>query len=318
MAKMILFHHLLTFSTLSFTMSFAKSYEEVEKKDFKLKSHSLQQDALSHYSHEGYVIIKNLFSKAEINEITSISHDLKNTALEMAIKLEPLSEKKIFFKGTQFVVAKNKKGEPIVKRVVWACKIKENLLKYGRSSKILTPVSQILGSQSANHLISQLHFKIPGDGVTFPWHTDLQNRMSYDKNWIDVNGQGSYIVAITAIDKITLENAPLYIIPKSHLLEDLVFKRFSDTESLPHALNAKESSIPLLMERGDTVFMHPKLIHGSWDNNSQSERKVFINGFSYPGANHTQYPGEGSGELIQLEEKEDNSLKVNFKMRDEL
>jgi phytanoyl-CoA hydroxylase len=208
----------------------------------------------------------------------------------MAKKLHFQSEKKVLFKGTQFVIGTNQKI-PIVKRVVWAGKSREEFLKYGRSAKISLPVSQILNSKSAHHLINQLHFKIPGDGVSFPWHTDLQNRMAFDKNWKDVNGNGCYVVAITALDKITKENAPLFVLPGSHLLKDLNFSRFSKTESLPQILNAAESRVSLLMDRGDTVFIHPKLVHGSWENNSENERKVFINGFSYPGANHAEYPG---------------------------
>ena len=187
---------------------------------------------------------------------------------------------------------------------MWAGKSRKELFQYGRSPKILAPVAQILHSSTASHLINQLHFKLPQDGVTFPWHTDLQNRMAFDKNWEDVNGTGSYVVAITAIDKITKENGPLYVIPSSHLLKNLEFDRFCKTEALPKELNAEANCIPLLMDSGDTVFMDPRLVHGSWENNSQNERKVFINGFSYPGANHAEYPGNGSGELIKLDATE--------------
>jgi hypothetical protein len=46
--------------------------------------------------------------------------------------------------------------------------------------------------------------------------------------------------------------------------------------------------------------MHPLLIHGSWANKSAQSRRMFINGFSYPGANHSPYPGVGSTKRISL------------------
>ena len=59
-------------------------------------------------------------------------------------------------------------------------------------------------------------------------------------------------------------------------------------------------AIPLLMAAGDTVCMHQHLVHWSSPNESSSSRFTLINGFSYPGANHAQYPGDGSNELIDL------------------
>jgi ectoine hydroxylase-related dioxygenase (phytanoyl-CoA dioxygenase family) len=59
-------------------------------------------------------------------------------------------------------------------------------------------------------------------------------------------------------------------------------------------IDIESEQIPLLMEAGDVAFMHPRLIHGSWPNTSNKPRRMFINGFSYPGANHKPYPGKGS------------------------
>lgn len=58
--------------------------------------------------------------------------------------------------------------------------------------------------------------------------------------------------------------------------------------------------MPLLLKPGDVVFMHPHLIHGSDSNTSDKRRLMFINGFSYPGANHKPYPGIGSAKRISL------------------
>ena len=46
--------------------------------------------------------------------------------------------------------------------------------------------------------------------------------------------------------------------------------------------------------------MHYYLLHFSLPNEYLETRRVLINGFSYPVANHEEYEGEGSAELIKL------------------
>ena len=52
------------------------------------------------------------------------------------------------------------------------------------------------------------------------------------------------------------------------------------------------------MQPGDVAFFHPYSIHGSEPNISQGPRRVFINGFAYPGANQKKYPGHGAGRTV--------------------
>jgi ectoine hydroxylase-related dioxygenase (phytanoyl-CoA dioxygenase family) len=54
------------------------------------------------------------------------------------------------------------------------------------------------------------------------------------------------------------------------------------------------------MQPGDVAFFSPYAIHGSQPNNSKGPRRVFINGFAYPGANQKKYPGQGSGRRVYL------------------
>jgi len=191
------------------------------------------------------------------------------------------------------------------------------LEEQGRNKKLLSVVSHLLGIKSKwtleknlvaetkemDHLINQLHYKHPGDEVYFDWHRDKQNREMFDPDWEDVNGNGSFVQTLTAVDEVTKENGPIYVFPGSHkwgsfnlekgLTEEALYKKLAERKIFP-----KERAIPLLMKKGTVVIMHPDLVHGSKPNHSNDRRCIFINGYSYPGANHKPYPGRGSAKRI--------------------
>jgi ectoine hydroxylase-related dioxygenase (phytanoyl-CoA dioxygenase family) len=55
---------------------------------------------------------------------------------------------------------------------------------------------------------------------------------------------------------------------------------------------------PVLMEQGSVLLLGPYTVHGSKPNRSRHARRVFINGYAYPGANRRIYPGEGAGRRV--------------------
>jgi ectoine hydroxylase-related dioxygenase (phytanoyl-CoA dioxygenase family) len=266
---------------------------------------SLSSEQLAFYEENGYVLMRGIFSSSDIAEIKQIISSLTDEAKKLPIEKDGDNFQEL--RGSRIVLSKNSQSQPVIKRIVWAGAANKKLLEYGRNISILELASQLLQSKEADHLINQIHLKESGDEVSFPWHQDEQNRRKYDPKWKDVNKKGSFVQTLTAIDKSTLDNGPLYIIPGSHQWGYLQFGKFLQTDELQSLLkekgiteNFESTQIPLLMNPGDVVCMHPCLIHGSWPNNSKQSRQLFINGFSYPGANHRPYPGKGSGVRISL------------------
>ena len=258
----------------------------------------LTEQQCKQYDTEGFVIVRKLFSKNEILEIARHANLLK----EMAFKLANNIDDKVMHKGTQFVIShKNKK--PSIDRIVWAGAIEPKLLEFGHMSKITYPVAQLLQSQYADHLINQLHYKLPNDGVKFGWHINLQKRIKFDTNWNDVGRNGSFVQVITAVDEHNISNGPLRVIPGIDKNGPPKFPYMCDDLELSKTIDINQS-IMLLLSPGDTVFLHPWIPHSSLPNKSVIERKTFLNGFSLPGANKKPYPGVGSAEKICLS-KED-------------
>lgn len=56
----------------------------------------------------------------------------------------------------------------------------------------------------------------------------------------------------------------------------------------------------LNLKPGDTVFLHPLVLHKSDVNKLRRSRKVFVNDFAFPGANNRPYPGRGSALPVNL------------------
>ena len=242
----------------------------------------------------GYLLVEKVFTE---NELKIIEAALDRLAHE-AQRLDGMT----MHRGSQFVLERktsNGFNNVQIKRIVWCGAAEPALLQLGQDPRLTCMAGQILGCRQVNHLINQIHFKFPHDGVFFPFHQDSRHRGYGAPHWSDVNGRGSYVQIVMAIDEVTIENGPMHFIPGSckygHI--DLPYDENSPTVS-PHFDPAE--AVPALMKPGSVVLFGPYVIHGSLPNESEKSRRVFINGFAYPGANSREYPGEGSGVLIDI------------------
>lgn len=244
---------------------------------------TLSQQQIKDFYEVGFIVLPGLFQIEEIEQIKQAFDRLQ----AIALKLNTTQ----VYQGSQFVV----EGQRI-DRIVWMGGAEPSLLKYGEDPRILLPVSQLLNTTTVEQLICQGHYKLPGDQVMFDWHQDCQHRGSGTADWIDVDGKGSYVQTLMAIDKVTAENGPVSFVPHTVKLGYIELEKKSN----PLDYFDVKSAVPLLMNPGDVAFFHPYSIHGSQPNYSKGPRRVFINGFAYPGANQKKYPGEGAGRTVRL------------------
>lgn len=241
----------------------------------------LSQSQIDAFFRDGFFTLKKVFNAQEIKEMGS--------ALDRITEVAKTIKTTTIVKGTQFVVEGDR-----IDRVVWVGAIEPMLLKYSEHKKLLEPVSELLESKTMDQLICQYHPKLPGDNVSFDWHQDSSHRRYGTADWSDVNGKGSYVQTLIAIDPVTSDNGPVCFVPGSgsgHLV--------SPTGRLEDIVDVSKA-IPLLMEPGDVAFFGPYVVHGSTPNRSNISRRVFINGYASPGANKRKYPGEGSGRTLTI------------------
>lgn len=245
---------------------------------------------------DGFLIVEDLFSREEVMEMAAAAERLRAVGREIAAALpagDPeAGERKIEHAGSQFVFA-GSNGSSRLLRVVWAGGCEPAFLDCGRDVRLTSIVGQLFGSSTAVQLLNQLHAKYPNDGLEFEPHQDSEHRRYGTPEWRDVDGRGSYVQAVVAIDDSTPENGPLIFYPRSgrrgHLDPAAVRRRYRD-----------RPGIPALLAAGSAAFFGPYVVHRSAENRGAAPRRIAINGFALPGANSRPYFGAGTGVPIDL------------------
>ncbi len=240
----------------------------------------LTRDEIALFYKQGYLLKRQCLSQTEMKQLNA---DI-TTVIDRAIDEIQHSKDLTFSDEDQFlyidgsrIVCKRRPDQSIsIARVNGCGGMQPSLLNTMRSEKMVRTFFELLGTDDLEHLISQIHPKLPGDGVAYPRHRDIQFRKSFDPDWQDVLGNGSYAICIIPIDRMAPENGGLWI----------------DKNNYPEPQGLAEDIVWLYAEPGDLLFMHPYLYHGSGPNLApHSSRKMLLTGFCAFGANHKPYPG---------------------------
>ena len=254
----------------------------------------------------GYLIVRSLYDQYEVEEMRAAMdrlRDLASVLLEIKDPDHPtLPEQRFIRDGSELVVARTA-GVDQIKRVLWAGAAEPELLSYGRDRRLTSIVAELLGANEADHLINQVHFKLPNDGVDdYDWHQDATHRRYGTPEWnlSAAPRSHAYIQTLMAIHPHTVENGPLLVIPGRYGPQQIL-KGADDKPQLPPPWT-EQDAVPVLLSPGDVAFFHEYLLHKSHPNTSSSPRYTLINGFAYPGVNGRKYPGAdaGAGSRIRL------------------
>ncbi|HET9225151.1 MAG TPA: phytanoyl-CoA dioxygenase family protein [Thermoanaerobaculia bacterium] len=237
---------------------------------------------------EGFLILEDLFSRDEVMALGEAAERLRAVGREIAAELHDEGELKIEHEGSQFVF-----GGKRLLRVVWAGGCEPAFIANGRDPRLTSIVGQLFDSDKAVHLLNQLHAKYPNDGLEFEPHQDSEHRRYGTPEWRDVDGRGSYIQTVVAIDDTTPDNGPLIFYPRTgrqgHLDPGLVRSQFKG-----------QPGTPALLKAGSAAFFGPYVVHRSEENRGSAPRRIAINGFALPGANSRDYFGSGTGVPVPL------------------
>ena len=243
----------------------------------------------------GWITAQSLFNADEVARMKACFDDLE----QMATDLESTG----LHHGSHFVLGE-KDQQKVIKRVVWAGGSQPYLLQIGADRRLTLPCSQLLGSDVLEQLLSQAHFKRPHDGVIFGWHQDIQHRDKGPGTWDDVNGSGSFVQTLIVLDEMTTDSGPLLFMPGSSRWGRVDFgeHEYDDPDYIPRRPPEfhDEAAVTISAQPGDVLFFGPYTAHASFENTSQHYRRVLINGYACPGANHRVYPGNGAGRKLRV------------------
>jgi hypothetical protein len=239
---------------------------------------------------QGYLLKKNCLSPKECEELNKDVTDVIVKALEKIEQSNTFSLTKEgqmdYVDGSRIVYNQHSDQSTSISRINGVCGMQPSLLNTLRSEKMIHTFFELLNTTDLEHLIAQLHPKIPGDGVAFPKHRDIQYRKAFDPDWQDVQGNGSYAICIIPIDAMNQENGGIWV----------------DRNNYPDLQEAEEDRAWVDAEPGDLLFMHPYLSHGSGPNLSKTSRRTLLTGFCAYGANHKTYPGAHVNVHVKLME----------------
>lgn len=240
----------------------------------------LTSEDIALFYKQGYLVKPQCFSQVEIADLNKAVAEAIDKTLKEIRHSQDLTfsdDDQIFYIDGSRIVCKRRLDQSIsIARINGCGGMQPSLLATLRSTKMLHTFFELLGTNDLEHIISQIHPKLPGDNVSYPRHQDIQFRKSFDPDWVDILGNGSYAICVIPIDPMSKENGGLWI----------------DKSNYPEFSQEEDDVIWIDAKPGDLLFMHPFLFHGSGPNsNAKASRKTLLTGFCAFGANHQAYPG---------------------------
>nr|XP_023012613.1 phytanoyl-CoA dioxygenase, peroxisomal-like [Leptinotarsa decemlineata] len=213
------------------------------------------------YEKNGYILIKNNLNPEFLDEIHQRFIDIceKRTPVYSAQVLkDPVLKKK----GISGQYGVNKLQDILYDDVLW---------KYASCNEVVDVVEQIIGPNITG-IHSMLINKPPDtdpDISRHPLHQDL--------HYFPCRPANRIVASWTAMERVDERNGCLYVIPGSHT-GPLYKHEYPEgsKNTLYHGIQGMDHlpRVNVVMEKGDSVFFHPLLLHGSGPNFTKGFRKA--------------------------------------------
>ncbi len=236
----------------------------------------LKHSYLDHYEEFGYAVVKGVFGPAEVRDISDAFDRIYARAISHP---KSLRHQNVFFQ-----TAPDPNLGRVARFVQWPSYIDTVLNRFRLDRRMLEIVEPLLGT-NIKQIINQLHWKPPGaERVEFGFHQDIHFRRPREAYR---NPHSSYVQTAIAVDSHREENGAIRIYPESHKLGELSFpisgrvmEHVPQDEDL-RALGLDPANlVDLDLDPGDIAIWNLYTVHGSGPNTSQSDRRVYINGYA--------------------------------------
>ncbi len=225
---------------------------------------------------EGYAIVRTFLSPAETEEIALETDRMYAEGLKHHTTYR---HKNLLFE----ILEDPKARRRVVLQAHWTAWISPTMEQMRRSAKFFEVLAPILG-KDIKQITHQLHWKPPGAKYTsYRFHQDARFRAGKVR---DFDYLRSTVTTGLAIDRQTVENGALRIIPRSHRLGYLglsddgpIMVGQTQDEELRRAGLDPDSIVTCVMEPGDLLLWTLFTVHGSAPNVSDHDRRFMINSY---------------------------------------
>ncbi|WP_409344441.1 phytanoyl-CoA dioxygenase family protein [Paenibacillus sp. MBLB4367] len=242
-----------------------------QEPDYRINTGSLSSEQLAHYDREGYLVLADLLTEADMAAVKQAMTD----------KVSMIADE-LFADG---LIADKLEHRPFPNRLaeLFEGLTDRHFLKYGRSwrdrlpgyydlqanSKILDAVESLIGPEIFVNPVYNVRPKVPRVAAgAVPWHQDK----SY---WPDANANPVITVWIPLVDA-TLENGCLHIKPRTHKKKLLDWHHETETGTGYTALHeeqlGKRKTVVLPVSAGSAILFNDRVLHMSTPNLSNSVR----------------------------------------------
>jgi phytanoyl-CoA hydroxylase len=235
------------------------------------------QDLVAELHAEGFAVIRGFLSPSEMAEIGAETHRMYQEGLKHHATYR---DKNLLFE----VLDDPKANRRVVLQAHWTAWLSPVLERMRRSEKYFAVLEPFLG-RDIKQITHQVHWKPPGAKYTsYRFHQDARFR---DGNIKDFGYLRSTVTTGLAIDRQTVENGALRIIPRSHRLGYLglsddgpIMVGQTQDEELRRAGLDPSNIIVCEMEPGDLLLWTLFTVHGSAANISGYDRRFMINSYA--------------------------------------
>jgi len=234
----------------------------------------LHADWREEYLTRGYVVLRGVFSAAEMRAIQAAAE--RAYAEGMRHHATWRQQNRVFWIHHHPAVGR------FVSGCQWQAWVDPVLDAVRTDARLLAMLAPLIG-RDLKQIINQVHWKAPGTGHVWSMHQDVRSRRPAECfRELDT----SYVQTGLAIGPHTKSNGAMRVIPGSHLRGDLRINegRSSFTEAREDAVAEAgldpDAAVAVEMEPGDVALWSPYVVHGGGINRSRDDfRPFYINGY---------------------------------------
>ncbi|XP_019866805.1 phytanoyl-CoA dioxygenase, peroxisomal [Aethina tumida] len=221
----------------------------------------LSEDQKQFYERNGYLLIKNNVEDKLLNEVRQRFLDICNGEADPGF-MTVMKDKSLMETGAKGERLINKIQDFLFDDVLW---------KYCIYPSVVDIVECIIGPNiTAVH--SMFLNKPPGGDPKLSLHP-----LHQDLHYFPFRPANNIVASWTAVENVDETNGCLFVVPGTHTgqlykhdyAKDYKNKMYHGIPNLDHLVRL---TVP--MEKGDTIFFHPLLLHGSGPNLTKGYRKA--------------------------------------------
>ena len=231
------------------------------------------QDLVAELNAEGYAIVRGFLSPSETAHLSAETDRMYQEGLKHHATYR---DRNLLFE----VLDDPKANRRVVLQAHWTAWLSPFMEEIRRSEKYLSVLEPFLGVD-IKQITHQVHWKPPGAKYTsYRFHQDARFREGNIKDFSYVR---STVTTGLAIDRQTVANGALRVIPKSHRLGYLglsddgpIMVGQTQDEELRRAGLDPRNIVTCEMEPGDLLLWTLFTVHGSAPNVSDYDRRFMI------------------------------------------